>query len=166
MLYIAERSVLPTTWHLSTLLHRLPKIIRVKKPRELRIDIDDMDVAFLIIPYDRLIEGAGFPVGLDIDAQTAVQPELQSVHKTQISIPSILLPPHFSPPHPLQKQEKNRNSHHLILPLPLLPTPFHPLPLHLRQHAPHPLQLGRQPLALDLQIARRLRDPELLGIQS
>lgn len=56
--------------------------------------------------------------------------------------------------------------HSSILTLRLLPLPsLHALSLQIRRHTREPLALLLQPLALDLQVRRLLRDLELLGVE-
>jgi hypothetical protein len=56
--------------------------------------------------------------------------------------------------------------HSSVLALSLLPLPtFHALRLQIGSHAREPLALLLQPLTLDLQVRRLLRDFELLGVK-
>jgi len=59
-------------------LHRPPEIVRVEVPRKLRIDIDNMHIPLCRIAHDSLVVLAGSGVGFDVDAESAVEFELQS----------------------------------------------------------------------------------------
>lgn len=59
-------------------LHCSPEVVCVEVPRELGIDVYDMYVALGGIANDSLVVLAGRRVGLDVDAEGAVELELQS----------------------------------------------------------------------------------------
>lgn len=58
-------------------------------PRELGVDVDNMHVAFGRVPDDGLVVLASGGVGLDVDAQRAVEFQLQAV--VFVSICALLL---------------------------------------------------------------------------
>jgi hypothetical protein len=124
-------------------------------PRELGVDIDDMYVALGRVPNDGLVVLASGGVGLDVDAEGAVELQLQAV--MVVSIARYI---------PNARGDRVCSSHGSILTLSLLPlATLHALRLQIRGDARQPLALLLQPLALDFQVARLLRDLELLGIQ-
>ena len=53
--------------HSSSSMHRLPEVIRIEEPRELRINVHDMHIPLLIVSYDRFVVVAG-PISLHINA--------------------------------------------------------------------------------------------------
>ena len=63
-------------------LHGAPEVVCVKVPRELWINIDDMDVALCRIANNGLVVLAGCRVRFDIDAKGAVELEFQSAGAT------------------------------------------------------------------------------------
>lgn len=64
--------------HTLQVLHCTPEVIRIEMPRELGIDIDNMHVALGRIPNHSLVVLARRLIRLDIDAQRAIQLELES----------------------------------------------------------------------------------------
>lgn len=57
------------------LLHRLPEVIRIEEPREFWVNINNMDIALLIVPDHHFIMIPGV-VCFDIDAKRSVDLEL------------------------------------------------------------------------------------------
>ena len=58
-------------------LHCLPKIVRIKKPRELRFYIDHMNIAFLAVPYHGFVIFS-CAICLNVDTKRAIYLELES----------------------------------------------------------------------------------------
>lgn len=135
-------------------LHILPKVIRIKEPRELGIDINHMDVALATVPDDGLVVVARL-VRLDIDTQGPVELQSKSAQRQQESY-----------------HENNPNAgsiHSRILGFPFpscsLVT-LQPLSLQLRKPFLEHLKLALQPFGLNLQLGRGLGDAELFRVQS
>jgi hypothetical protein len=122
-------------------------------PRELGVDVDDMYVALGRVPNDGLVVLASGGVGLDVNTQRAVEFQLQAVMVVSTAC-------YF------RTMRQGCDLHGSVLALSLLPLPtFHTLSLQICSYARKPLALLLQPLALDLQVRRLLRDLELLGIE-
>lgn len=79
MLFIPVHLTPKSTSSFFTLLHRPPEIVCVKVPRELGIDVDHVHIALCRIPDDSLVVLARCLVGFDIDAECAVELQLESV---------------------------------------------------------------------------------------
>lgn len=60
------------------LLHSLPKVVGIEKPRELGVNIDDMNIPLLNIPDDGFCIVTRI-IGFDIDAQRTINLQSQSV---------------------------------------------------------------------------------------
>jgi len=60
-------------------------------PRELRINVDNVHIPLCRIAYDSLVVFASSGVGFDIDAEGAVELELQSVVEVSICVYSRVL---------------------------------------------------------------------------
>ena len=52
-------------------MHCLPKIVGIKVSGELWVKVDNMDVAFLIVPYDRFVV-ITCTIGFDFDTKGSV----------------------------------------------------------------------------------------------
>lgn len=62
-------------------LHCPPEVVCVEVSRELGVDVDDVHIALCRIPNDGLVVLACCSIGLDIDAEGAVQFQLESVRQ-------------------------------------------------------------------------------------
>lgn len=115
---------------------RIPEVVRVKVPRELLINVHDVDVALAVIPHDSPTPLALVLVALDVDPQAAVHLEPQQ----DLVVDGV-------PP-----------ARGLIA--------LHALQLQLLEPGVQVCGLLRQPLRLDLGVARRLGRPELLRVEA
>lgn len=64
--------------HINMILQRLPDILCIEKPGELRVDVDNMNIPFLVISNDCLVVAAGI-ICLEIDAKRAIDTEFESM---------------------------------------------------------------------------------------
>lgn len=60
-------------------LHGPPKVVRVELPRELGVDVDNVHVALCSVSDDGFVVLPGSLVSFDVDAECAVEFQLQSV---------------------------------------------------------------------------------------
>lgn len=134
----------------SSSLHRLPDIIRIEPPRELRINVQHMHITHLRVPNSRLVVVACL-ILLQIDAQRLIQPQSKSAKQCQQRPTDFL-----------------KYSHRRIIRFPAPPghqVPLHTLILQLRQPRLQSLKVSFQSLGFNLQLLCLLRDSEFPSVQ-
>lgn len=150
----------------SRFLHCPPEIICVKLAREFGVDVDNMHISLGRIADNSFVVFAGCWICFNVNAESAVELELQSEMSVSINLSLLQCQSREQGSCIERYVEMEEHVHCSIFTWSLNNTSLYALLFQFSCHTAKPSKILLQPLTLNLQITRLLRNLEFLRIQS